>query len=177
MPKLISLRKVQSNINKKRGKGSKSLIEKSRDAQRLQRAALREGRLKKSANLRTKAQAPKLQRCIYFQELAESKVADEADWPVEEVVEQIEKYVCRNDEEIQALADGRRPGRPPTSHEDNLLNSVAREREEFKTGYEIPDIFSKENLTLLLNWKKDVPGLSRLKMIRVSSSHQVLPST
>ncbi|KAK6339509.1 hypothetical protein TWF718_008916 [Orbilia javanica] len=125
-----SLRKIQSQIKKKRGAASTALVEDSRDARRLRRGVLRQEKLARSETLRQKALLPKVTRYRHFQELAGVEQFSVAD-----ILQYIESFISRFDEEIKVLAGERRLGRPRSSQEDRLRNSLEKEVSEFNVGY------------------------------------------
>ncbi|KAF3081086.1 hypothetical protein TWF569_001217 [Orbilia oligospora] len=165
-----SLRKIQSQIKKKRGASSTALVEDSRDAQRLRRGMLRHEKLVRSEALRQKALLPKVTRYRHFQELATVEQFSVAD-----ILQYIESFLSRLDEEIKVFSGERRPGRPRSSQEDRLRNSLEKEMAEFHVGYEVPDLFDPETRRLMSGWKGDAQGLAQMRTIRITKEGKILP--
>ncbi|KAF3940791.1 hypothetical protein ABW19_dt0210342 [Dactylella cylindrospora] len=174
MPK--SLRKIQSKINQKRGASSTALIEDSRDARRLRKGMMRQERLSKSASTRQKALQPKVTRFQHFQQLVTSK-GDTSLFTVSEILKHIEELLSKLDDDIQELAAARRSGRPRSSQEERLRFSLEREQDEFNSGYEIPDLFDKDNVEFFQGWKGDLGGLSHIKTVRITREGKILQAT
>ncbi|KAK6352688.1 hypothetical protein TWF730_009501 [Orbilia blumenaviensis] len=164
-----SLRKIQSQIKKKRGASSTALVEDSRDARRLRRGMLRNEKLARSGTLRQKALLPKITRCRHFQQLVCAEQISVVD-----ILQHIENFLSNLDEEIKLLSGERRLGRPRSSQEDRLRNSLEKELAEFDVGYEIPDLFDAETRKLLSGWKGDGQGLAQMKTIRITKEGKVI---
>jgi translation machinery-associated protein 16 len=64
----------------------------------------------------------------------------------------------------------RRPGRPPSPDEVMLQDLVAREKEEYRTGMEIPDLTNEINVRLLRQWDGDKQGLALFRLVRISEA-------
>ncbi|KAK6523961.1 hypothetical protein TWF281_001918 [Arthrobotrys megalospora] len=166
-----SLRKIQSQINKKRGASSTALVEDSRDARRLRRGMLRHEKLARSEAVRHRALLPKVKRYRHFQELASVGQLSVAD-----ILLHIERFLSHFDEEIKVLSGERRLGRPRSSQEDRLRNSLEKEMAELNVGYEIPDLFDPETAKLFSKWKGDPQGLAQIRTIRVTKEGKILPT-
>ncbi|KAK6514152.1 hypothetical protein TWF506_008569 [Arthrobotrys conoides] len=165
-----SLRKIQSQIKKKRGASSTALVEDSRDARRIRRGMLRHEKLARSEALRHKALLPKVTRYRHFQKLATIEQFSVAD-----ILHYIESFLSRLDEEIKTMSGERRIGRPRSSQEDRLRNCLEKEIAEFNVGYEVPNLFDPETRRLMSGWKGDAQGLTQMRTIRVTKEGKVLP--
>ncbi|KAL2045649.1 hypothetical protein N7G274_002077 [Stereocaulon virgatum] len=162
MPK--SLAKVQKKLSKKKGKIS-SLHENSRDAQKLRRAGARGEKLERLAAARAKANQPHMQRVAYFQGAAKAAMG-----PIEpqRIHGLIQRYLARHDEELAELKSQRRPGRPTSTREDLLKQSIAVEDREYDAGFWIPDMQDEDNLAILKAWNGEWTALNTFKYIRLS---------
>jgi translation machinery-associated protein 16 len=87
------------------------------------------------------------------------------------------RYVARDDEELAGLKAQRRPGRPSTSQEDQLLHRIDAEEKEFKSGFWIPDIRDEEGARKLRLWSGDWSSLNTLKFGRISKEGGMRAST
>ncbi|KAI9787639.1 MAG: hypothetical protein M1839_000170 [Geoglossum umbratile] len=161
MPK--NLAKVQKKIRQKRGSNANSLHENSRDAQTLRRAGAREDRLARISTARAKLNRPHLQRVAFFQQAArESK----GPFTIESVRSLIQTYLHRDDEELSKSKRERRPGRPSSTREDLLKQKIETEKNEFKIGFNTPDMEDGKNVEALLRWTGEWTSLSNIKFIK-----------
>lgn len=88
-----------------------------------------------------------------------------------------QRYVTRDAEELSSLRTQRRPGRPPTSQEDQLQHRMDGEEKEFKSGFWVPDLLDAEGVRKLLSWAGDWSSLNTLKFIRIGKERGIRPST
>lgn len=86
----------------------------------------------------------------------------------EEVHAIIHDFLARHDDEIKAEQDRRRPGRPASARLDSLIDDKRIEMEEYKSGFEVPDLMDEENVQVLRKWEGDATSLWRLKMTRLA---------
>ena len=78
-------------------------------------------------------------------------------------------YLTRHDPEVAELKSQRRPGRPSSTREDLLQQSVKAEYQEYDGGgFWIPDIQDQGNLRLLRGWNGEWTAMNTLKYVRLS---------
>ena len=78
------------------------------------------------------------------------------------------RYLSRHDEELAELKSQRRPGRPSSTREDLLKQSMAAEEREYDSGFWIPDMQDEDNLAILQAWNGEWTALNTFKYIRLS---------
>lgn len=78
------------------------------------------------------------------------------------------RWVRRDDEELVRYEAGRRPGRAAIPKHADLKNRVEKEREEFRTGFLIPDVYDLDNIVNLQLWDGTVGSLAQVNFIHVS---------
>ncbi|UNI17700.1 translation machinery-associated protein 16 [Purpureocillium takamizusanense] len=184
-----SLSKTRKQIAKKRNGEVNALHEKSRDSLRLHKAGVRDLRLQKLAEARSKKEQPigvfgpsqgqsvtntdalTVDRVAFFQE----RLKGRDDSPVDVATAQqfVEEFIRQYDEEYDSLKKTRRPGRPGSAREDLLKMKIAALRTEFKNGFVIPDIIKEENAKLLVQWEGSWARLTTLPWIKMSSAGSV----
>lgn len=138
----------------------------SRQALYVQRSAGRINKLEKAKKIRDKDRDLRIKRAVYFKLVSQAN--DYKPMDNNDIKEAIEKYVCRYDNEIEVLVKERRLGRPKTKKQENLETVVERERNEFKSGYLLPDLMDKETCRLLSTWSGDYDSISLLKFTRIA---------
>jgi len=85
------------------------------------------------------------------------------------IQEAITQYINRNSDELTRLKSERRPGRPPSTREDLLNNMLKQEEDEYKSGFEIPDLQDEKNVEALQEWTGEWNTMmSRIKFVRVA---------
>lgn len=166
-----SVVKAQKHIAAKKKKGSSTnskpaLHANSRDAHRLQRAALRDDRVSRVITSRSKSHAPLLQRVGFFR-VAASKRAPQQSFTEAEVHEMIRAYISLNRGELEDLQRKRRLGRPRATREDVLMMQEEAEEKEYRSGFWMPDMRDEGNLEKLREWEGQWAGLNVLTFVRV----------
>ncbi|KAH8693943.1 translation machinery-associated protein 16 [Talaromyces proteolyticus] len=159
-----NLNKIQKKLSKKRGKLN-ALHEDSRNAKSLRRAGAREDRIARVVTSAMIARQSLLDRVAHFQEcLKEASepftIADD------EIVQLIQKWINRDDEEIKQLHEERRKGRPPSKREENLQQRKTIEEKEYRSGFWMPDIAQQEVRQQMALWNGEWSSLSSMKFIR-----------
>ncbi|KAJ6441222.1 translation machinery-associated protein [Purpureocillium lavendulum] len=166
-----SLSKTRKQIAKKRSGEVNALHEKSRDSLRLHKAGVRDLRLQKLAEARSKKEQPIVDRVAYFQERLQEKDGKAVD--VATAQDFVKGFISQYDEEYDSLKKARRPGRPGSAREDLLKMKIAALRTEFKNGFVIPDIIKDDNVKLLAEWEGSWARLTSLPWIKISSAGNV----
>ncbi|KAF9921714.1 translation machinery-associated protein 16 [Linnemannia zychae] len=138
----------------------------SRKAQQVMRVVLRKDRLEQRQKTRNNNAITATERILWFRDAIpeDMKVLTR-----EQQHALIEEYISRFNEEYESLVALHRPGkvRPKAAREDMLSAFIAKERQEYATGFEIPDLSSPKNVTILRAWDGDLNSVSRIKLIRL----------
>ncbi|KAI0594215.1 translation machinery-associated protein 16 [Biscogniauxia sp. FL1348] len=172
MPK--SFERTRKAIAKKKG-ALDSLHQFSRDSKRLHRAQVRDEKLEKIAASRKKTDQPFLERAAFFQEALKQNGSEP--FQLETIQELIKTFVHQYDDELSEVKKARRPGRPASAKEDLLKIKIAALEKEYKSGFLIPVLDTKENATLLDRWEGSWSYLTTLKWDRISSEGHRKPSS
>ena len=88
-------------------------------------------------------------------------------------------YLTRHDQEVAELKSQRRPGRPSSTREDLLQQSVKTEYQEYDRGggFWIPDMQHEGNLKLLRGWNGEWTALNTFKYVRLSKDGTIKDSS
>ncbi|XP_041972269.1 translation machinery-associated protein 16 homolog [Aricia agestis] len=94
----------------------------------------------------------------------------------EQILELIETYLARFDEELEQIAlknsVGKRKNRQHASREDIINITKKREREEFDTcGLEMPDFMDPQQMEVLRSWNGELRFLQNFKLKRIAKKH------
>ncbi|KAG0370685.1 hypothetical protein BC939DRAFT_452153 [Gamsiella multidivaricata] len=139
----------------------------SRKAQQVMRVVLRKDRLEHRQKVRANNSFNQSDRILWFRHAVPEDVTN---LTREQHHELIKEYLARYDDEYQSLVALHRPGkvRPKAAREDILLGLMAKERQEYASGFEIPDFTSPKNVKLLREWDGDLNSLNRIRMLRLN---------
>ncbi|OZJ06140.1 hypothetical protein BZG36_01018 [Bifiguratus adelaidae] len=152
-------------------KGKDAMHPSSRKAVQVTRVLLRNDRIQAKAKDRIAMVNPKVERWLWFRDLLGE---DTPSIPKADLYTLIEQYISRNDAELEELKTTHRKGqRPKAAREDVLAALIAKERDEYKKGMEIPDITKPKNVTLLRQWNGDRNSMSRIQTIRLSNPNDI----
>lgn len=83
-------------------------------------------------------------------------------------------YLGRHDEELRALRQEQRPGRPKAKRLMELEELQAAEQQEYREGMDVPDLCNETNVALLRAWKGDPQAIPLFRFVRISSSDRDL---
>ena len=86
-------------------------------------------------------------------------------------------YLNRHDQEVAELKSQRRPGRPSSTREDQLQQSVKTEHREYDGGFWIPDMQDEGNLRLLRGWNGEWTAMNTFKYVRLSKDGTIKESS
>ena len=73
-------------------------------------------------------------------------------------------------ESVLPIAQERLAEEQAARDEVMLQDLVAREKEEYRTGMEIPDLTNEINVRLLRQWDGDKQGLALFRLVRISEA-------
>ncbi|KAG0130119.1 translation machinery-associated protein 16 [Tuber indicum] len=159
----VALAKVAKKIRAKKGGKLDQLS--VRHTNKLNRATQREAKLRRLEASRSKAREPELVRVGYFKIAIRDAIEPLS---ISQTRDLIEQWVHRNDGELSELQKARRPGRSPSTKEDLLKQNVAREIEEFRTGFYVPDLQDWANIEWLQRWDGSVGALAQIRFRRIA---------
>lgn len=83
-----------------------------------------------------------------------------------------DSFLTRHDDEIAQLDAERRKGRPMSKREEELREVRERERREYQTGMELPDLMNEHIVTRLRVWNGDRQALGQFRFVRLSGDDQ-----
>lgn len=167
------LAKVQKHVTKKKGNKIHSLHENSRDALRLRKAGARDDRVSRLTRVHKKANRHWLDRVYFFQDrLPETLHPMET----EQIQAAVQEYLGRDAEELEQLKAERRAGRPPTTRQTLLEQQREVERQEYESGFWLPNMQDGETLVKLDAWNGDWLGLGVMRFMRVDAKGGVKES-
>ncbi|KAF9430284.1 hypothetical protein BGZ94_007553 [Podila epigama] len=138
----------------------------SRKAQQVMRVVLRKDRLEHRQRIKANQAHTQSERILWFRHIVPE---DAITLTREQHHELIEEYLARFNEEYESLIALHRPGkvRPKAAREDLLLALMNKERQEYETGFEIPDFSSPKNVKVLRAWDGDLNSLNRIRLLRL----------
>lgn len=79
-----------------------------------------------------------------------------------------ERWVARDEEELSECIKARRPGRPAHPKQLKLQQQIEKDREEFRTGFLVPDMQDFANVERLKRWDGTTGGLAQVNFTRVT---------
>lgn len=96
----------------------------------------------------------------------------------EQVLELMEEYLTRFDEELEQIAlknsIGQRKNRQHASREDIINITKKQELEEFNTcGIEMPDLLDRQQMDVLKKWNGELRFLQHFKLRRIARKHLI----
>ncbi|KAG0344799.1 translation machinery-associated protein 16 [Podila humilis] len=138
----------------------------SRKAQQVMRVVLRKDRLEHRQKVKANQSHSQSDRILWFRHIVPE---ESATLTREQHHELIEEYLARFHDEYESLVSLHRPGkvRPKAAREDLLLAMMNQERQEYATGFDIPDFTSPKNVKILRAWDGDLNSLNRIKLLRL----------
>ena len=133
-----------------------------------------------------------MQRVAYFQEAAKTAGGSLGTEKIHDLVQRSvsnkypptwqtladgPSYLTRHDQEVAELKSQRRPGRPSSTREDLLQQSVKTEYREYDGGLWIPDMQDEGNLRLLREWNGEWTAMNTFKYVRLSKDGTIKDSS
>ncbi|KAG8894064.1 hypothetical protein FRB99_001546, partial [Tulasnella sp. 403] len=140
----------------------------SRKAAQLERAHLRKNKLGDAKTKRSRIQVEKIDRFVFFQHALPSDVESLSLSEVHEIIQDI--WLHRHDKQLAEEQGRRRKGEPRSAKEDKILAQIEMEKEEYRTGLEIPDLTDPPTVEVLRKWEDGDPNyLPLLRLVMVYS--------
>jgi translation machinery-associated protein 16 len=87
---------------------------------------------------------------------------------MEEMKQMITAFIARDEDELNKIKSERRPGRPASSRQDMLQLKLDHDLQEYKAGYNVPNLLDGETVAHLREWNGSQGGLNSIKFIRVA---------
>ena len=169
-----SLSKVQKHVTKKKGPIKlKSLNENSRDAQRIRRAGARDDRVQRQQKWKKNANRAWLERVAFFQDNLPETLHP---FELPQLQSLIVEYISRHNEEMETCKAERRQGRPASTRQKALEQFIETERQEYESGFWMPDLQDEVSLVKLDKWGGDWISLGNLRWVRVDRSGDIKES-
>lgn len=146
---------------------SKAVHPNSRQAKRMMRSALRSDRISKKKSLyRRTQQQPQINKLLWFQANMDP---EKACYTHPEMIELIEQYLRRNDDELAELHEANtrtRNQRPKGVREDLLRSQVHAEEQLFENGnLRCPDLTRKATCAYLREWDGALKWVEAVEMM------------
>ncbi|WWD18354.1 hypothetical protein CI109_102804 [Kwoniella shandongensis] len=163
-------------LTKKTIKGKEGLHPGSRKAAQLTRVHLRTDKLKSQNKARKEHAEAKLHRPLFFLHSLSSPHPLTMS-SLKALITEV--YVTRNDARINELRAERRPGRPKQNELLVLEEFRRKERHEYETGMEVPDLTHAPTVKLMYTWLQSDNTINHshvdvLRHIRVSPDGETL---
>jgi translation machinery-associated protein 16 len=89
----------------------------------------------------------------------------------------VDDCIGRNSKELLELRENKREGRPPTSREQALAQSMDQEKAEFVGGFWVPDLTDEANVEALKHWNGEWAALSIIKFVRLTRDGEIKPAS
>ncbi|WWD04720.1 hypothetical protein V865_002791 [Kwoniella europaea PYCC6329] len=163
-------------ITKKAIKGKENLHPSSRKAAQLTRVNLRVDKLKSQAKARKDYADAKLQRPLFFlHSLSSPHPLSLAS--LKALITEV--YLARFDSRIEELNAERRAGRPKPKELLELEEIKKREKNDYESGMEVPDLTHAPTTRLMYHWLQsetsmNLSHIDLLRHIRVSPNGEVI---
>ncbi|KAK9704305.1 translation machinery-associated protein 16 [Basidiobolus ranarum] len=141
----------------------------SRKALQINRINLRQDKLDKRKSDWLHQANPTVERYLWFRWVLDE---EQETATREQLVEFIEMYLCRNDEELAQLKALHRPGqpRPKAAREDLIMLLKKKETEEFNHGFILPDLTISKNVKFLRQWDSDINSMTNIRTIKIKNT-------
>ncbi|WVR06232.1 hypothetical protein IAU60_003262 [Kwoniella sp. DSM 27419] len=157
-------------LTKKTIKGKEGLHPGSRKAAQLTRVHLRTDKLKSQEKSRRDYAEAKLHRPLFFLHALTSPHPLSLD-SLRALITEV--YLARHDDRIDELVNERRPGRPKAKELLELEEVRKREKAEYETGMEVPDMTHAPTTRLMYTWHQSDTSISHshtdlLRVIRIA---------
>ncbi|KAF9649043.1 hypothetical protein BDM02DRAFT_3114337 [Thelephora ganbajun] len=157
-----------ASSNSKKQKKEKLFHPQSRKAGRLVRTHIRKSKLEDLARKRSHKQSSQIDVLGFFY----SALPPEGELTLDElhlIVRDI--WLPRHDKDLEQERAKRRKGRPKSVAEMQIEELKIREAEEYRTGFELPDLTHETNVELFRGWdQKEAGYLQILRYIMISST-------
>jgi len=86
-------------------------------------------------------------------------------------------FIAREDEQLAEIKAQRRPGRPPTTAEEQINQRKEAEQREHRAGLWVPELRDEEGREKLERWGGEWGGMNNLKFVRVVKAGMIKASS
>lgn len=171
MPLAHNLNKVSKNLSKSTG----SMHIKGRKFKQLNRATVRDKKLKLQ---KIESVERKLNELLIVSFLQEQIVNDvnKPTYTLSEIQSLIEQFINQDRQQLEQIKREHRKGRPISNKQKLLAEKVKHEEHLFATGYKVPDLSHEETVTRLRNWNGTTGATTGLKFINISKDMKEFPT-
>lgn len=170
MPLAHNLNKVTKNL----AKSTAQMHVKGRKFKQLSRATLRDEKIT-AKKLKHQEQRDKELLSVQYMKDCVNVEDEKATFTLEDMKSFLEEHISRYDDELKELKDKRRPGRPPTSRQQQLEELVKHEQQLYTNGFKIPDLSDKSTVEKLRLWNGSSGGTTAMKFIHLAKGMKELP--
>ncbi|PVG03121.1 hypothetical protein CPB86DRAFT_667025, partial [Serendipita vermifera] len=147
-------------------KAEKIFHPESRKAGQMEREALRKAKLMNKTVKRGKKQMAVADRYAFFLHAIPPEKSSFTLPEVHELIQDV--WLTRSDPLLKQEQASRRKGRPKSAKEDQLEEAKRQDAEEYRTGFELPDLTDEQTVKLFRQWDGvDVTYLRILRIIRI----------
>lgn len=171
MPLAHNLNKVSKNLSKSTG----SMHIKGRKFKQLNRATVRDKKLKLQKIESVERKLNELLIVSFLQE----QIADNVEKPtytLSEIQSLIEQFIDQDRQQLVQVKQEHRKGRPISNKQKLLTEKVKHEEHLFATGYKVPDLSHEETVTRLRNWNGTTGATTGFKFVNISKEMKEFPT-
>ncbi|ORX58187.1 hypothetical protein DM01DRAFT_1302217 [Hesseltinella vesiculosa] len=134
----------------------------SRKAQQLARIVMRKDKIGSKVNSKKDNIA---NRWLWFRYSLDDGVAYTDEKGMHELVQ---LYLKRHDDELAELRAQRQKTKRPKSQREHLLEAtLTSEKDEYRSGMDLPDMTIRKSLEVLRQWDGDSNGMDKIRTIRL----------
>ncbi|KAI5950429.1 TMA16 [Candida margitis] len=171
MPLAHNLNKVSKNLSKSTG----SMHIKGRKFKQLNRATVRDKKLKLQ---KVESVEKKSNELLIVSFLQEQIVNDDnkPSYTLSEIQDLIESFIGQDRQRLNEVKQEHRKGRPISTKQKLLAEKLKHEEHLFATGYKIPDLSHEETVTRLRNWNGTTGATTGFKFVHVSKDMKEFPT-
>ncbi|KAI5957985.1 TMA16 [Candida theae] len=173
MPLAHNLNKVSKNLSKSTG----SMHIKGRKFKQLNRATVRDKKLKLQKVESIERKSNELLIVSFFQEqIVNDDQVDKSSYTLSEIQALIQQFIDQDRQQLDEAKSEHRKGRPISNKQKLLTEKVKHEEHLFATGYKVPDLSHEETVTRLRNWNGTTGATTGFKFINISKDMKQFPT-
>ncbi|KAI8064733.1 hypothetical protein BC940DRAFT_305214 [Gongronella butleri] len=136
----------------------------SRKAKQLERIVMRKDKITSKDSQQSK-KANIAARWLWFRYALDE---DQEETTIDGMHELIQAYIERNSEEMEQLQAQRKITKRPKSQREHLIEAtMTSDKDEYRSGMDLPDLTSRKMVQLIREWDGDINGMSRIRTIRL----------
>ncbi|KAI5951553.1 TMA16 [Candida jiufengensis] len=170
MPLAHNLNKVTKNLSKSTG----SIHIKGRKFKQLNRATVRDKKLKKQKLESIEKKSNELLIVTFIQNQIQND--DNETYSLDEIKNFIEDFINIDREKLAEESKNHRKGRPISTKQKLLTEKLKHAEHLFETGYKVPDLGDAETVTRLRSWNGTTGATTGFKFIHITKSMKEFPT-